>query len=142
MAQALGLALLPSRAAAFTLGAMGVLGVLLASIGLYGVLLYSVSGRTREIGVRVALGARPPEILGLVLRHGLMLTGAGMLAGLAIALGATRPLAKFLVPGLSPSDPASFVAVIVILTAVALLATIVPAVRALRVDPITALRYE
>jgi ABC-type antimicrobial peptide transport system permease subunit len=142
MIQSLGLALLPSQAGAAMLGAMGVLGMALASIGLYGVILYSVSRRTREIGLRVALGATPGRILRIVCRHSFALAGTGMLISLALAFLATRPLAMFLVPGLSASDPAAFLAVVGVLGAVALLATLAPAVRALRVDPMTALRYE
>ncbi len=142
MIQSLGLALLPSQAGAAMLGAMGVLSLALAAIGLYGIVLYAISRRTREIGLRVALGATPASILGIVCRYSFALAGAGMIVGLALAFFATRPLAMFLVPGLSPSDPAAFLAVVAVLGAVALLATIPPAVRALRVDPMTALRYE
>jgi len=142
MSQALGLALLPSRAGAFTLGAMGILGLLLASIGLYGVLLYSVSRRTREIGLRVALGATPGDVLRIVGKHSLLLVGSGVIAGLALAFLAMQPLALFLVPGLSTLDATSFLAVIGVLGAVAALATLAPAIRALRVDPMVALRYE
>ncbi len=142
MVQSLGLALLPSQAGAAMLGAMGVLSLALAAIGLYGVILYSVSRRTREIGLRVALGATPGRILRSVCRHSFALAGTGMLIGLAFAFFATRPLAMFLVPGLSASDPAVFLAVVGVLSGVALLATLAPAVRALRVDPMAALRYE
>jgi ABC-type antimicrobial peptide transport system permease subunit len=124
------------------LGAMGILSLALAAIGLYGVILYSVAQRTREIGLRVALGATPGRILLIVCRHSFAMAGAGMLIGLGLAFFATRPLAMFLVPGLSASDPVAFLTVVVVLTWVALLATLAPAVRALRVDPMTALRYE
>jgi len=142
MNQALGFALLPSRTGAAMLGAMGLLGLALASIGLYGVLLYSVSRRTREIGLRVALGATPGQVLRIVCRHSAALVGVGMAAGLALAFLAMKPMAMFLVPGLSASDPAAFLAVVAALGLVALLATLAPAARALRVDPMTALRYE
>jgi predicted permease len=142
MSRALGLALLPSRAGAALFGAMGALGVALAAIGLYGVLLYAVSRRTREIGVRVALGAEPGQVLGMVFREGLALAGAGTAAGLAIAILVMRPMAMFLVPGLSPSDPSSFLAAAGVLGAVTMAAILAPALRALRVDPMTALRYE
>ncbi|HEY7210209.1 MAG TPA: ADOP family duplicated permease, partial [Bryobacteraceae bacterium] len=142
MSRALGLALLPSQAGAVMLGAMGVLGLLLAAIGLYGVLLYSVSRRTREIGVRAALGATRRDILGMVGRQSAILVGGGMTAGLVLAFFATRPLAFFLVPGLKPLDWSAFFAVSGVLAVVALLATLVPATRALRVDPSVALRYE
>ena len=142
MIRALGLALLPSQAGAALLGAMGVLSLVLAAIGLYGGLLYTVSRRNREIGVRVALGATPAQVLRVVCRHSLVLVGVGMTIGLALALLATRPLALFLVPGLRTYDPAAFLAVVGVLIGVALLATLVPAVRALRVDPMTALRCD
>jgi ABC-type antimicrobial peptide transport system permease subunit len=121
---------------------MGVLSLALAAIGLYGVILYSVSRRTREIGLRVALGATPIKILQIVCCQSFALSGTGMLFGLMLAFFATRPLAMFLVPGLNPSDPAAFLAVVGILIGVTLLATLGPAARALRVDPMTALRYE
>jgi putative ABC transport system permease protein len=124
------------------LGAMGILGLMLAAIGLYGVLLFSVSRRTREIGLRVALGATPPDVLRIVGRQSLVLVGGGMLAGLALAFFVMQPLATFLVPGLSTVDPTAVFAVIGVLAATALLASLAPAVRALRVDPMTALRYE
>jgi predicted permease len=142
MSQALGLALLPSRAGAVMLGAMGILGLVLASIGLYGVLLYSISRRTREIGLRVALGATPFDVLRIIGGQSLALVASGMVVGLVLALFATRPLALFLIPGLSTFDPGAFLAVVGLLGVVAVLATLVPAARALRIDPMTALRYE
>jgi predicted permease len=142
MSRALGLALLPSRAGALTLGAMGILGLVLAAIGLYGVLLYSVSRRTREIGLRVALGATPSDVLRLIGQHSLVVVGCGAIAGLTLAFFAVQPLGLFLVPGLSALDSTTFFAVIGVLGAVVLPATLTPAIRALRVDPMVALRYE
>jgi putative ABC transport system permease protein len=142
MSRAMGLALLPSQAGAVMLGAMGILGLMLAAIGLYGALLYSVSRRTREIGLRVALGATQSDVLRLIGRHSLVLVGSGTIAGLALAFFAMQPLALFLVPGLSTVDSTALLAVIGVLGAVALLATLTPAIRALRVDPMVALRYE
>jgi putative ABC transport system permease protein len=142
MSRALGLALLPSQAAAATLGAMGVLALLLATIGLYGALLYSVSRRTRENGLRLALGATSSDVLRLIGRQSLSLVGTGMLAGLTLAFFAMRPLALFLVPGMNTVDSTAFFAVIAVLLSVTLLAFITPAARALRVDPMIALRYE
>jgi ABC-type antimicrobial peptide transport system permease subunit len=142
MMQSLGLALLPSQAGAAMFGAMGLLGLVLAAIGLYGGLLYTVSRRTREIGLRVALGATSGSVLGVVCRSTIALAGSGMLIGLTLAVFATRPLAMFLVPGLSSMDPLSFAEVATVFIAVALLATVVPAVRALRLDPMMALRYD
>jgi predicted permease len=142
MRDALVLALLPSRAGAAILGSMGGLGLLLASIGLYGVLAFTISRRIREIGLRMALGASPRTVLWMVFRDSLLLVSVGITIGLGIALVATQPLAMFLVPGLSPTDPLTFVAVIALLGAVAVAATIGPALRALHVDPMIALRYE
>jgi putative ABC transport system permease protein len=134
--------LLPSRAGAAILGSIGVLGLLLAAIGLYGVLAFTISRRIREIGLRMALGAEPRSILWLVFRDSFLLVAAGIGIGLGIAMVATQPLAMFLVPGLSPTDPLTFLSVIALLGAVAVAATIGPALRALRVDPMVALRYE
>jgi predicted permease len=142
MRDAMGFAFLPSRVGAALLGSMGILGLALASIGLYGVMSYSVARRTREIGLRVALGAERGAVLRMVARESLALVAIGVSIGLGIALFATRPLSMFLVPELSPSDPATFLAVVAVLAAVACVATLGPAVRALRVDPMTALRYE
>ncbi|HEX3822785.1 MAG TPA: FtsX-like permease family protein, partial [Candidatus Sulfotelmatobacter sp.] len=142
MSQALGLALLPSQIGAVMLGSMGILGLTLAAIGLYGVLLYSVSRRTREIGLRVALGASPSDVLRLVGQHSLVLVGTGVIVGLALALFAMQPLTLFLVPGLSTVDSTALLEVIGVLISVTVLATLTPAVRALRVDPMVALRYE
>jgi len=142
MSQALGLALLPSQAGAFLLGTMGALGLMLAAIGLYGVLLYSVSRRTREIGLRVALGATPFKVLQLVAQHSLLLVGGGMATGLVLAVFGLQPLAMFLVPGLSSVDSSALLAVVCVLGIVALVATLTPVVRAMRIDPMIALRYE
>jgi predicted permease len=142
MTDALGFAFLPSRIGAALLGSMGLLGLALASIGLYGVLAYAVSRRIREIGLRIALGADSRAIVRMVLRQSLSLAITGVVIGLGIAAFATRPLAMFLVPDLSPTDPATFLGVAAVLLAVALAATLGPALRAVRVDPMTALRYE
>jgi putative ABC transport system permease protein len=138
----MGFAFLPSRLGAALLGSMGLLGLALASIGLYGVLVYAVSRRIREIGLRIALGADSRAIVRMVLRQSLSLAITGVAIGLGIAAFATRPLAMFLVPDLSPTDPATFLGVAAVLLAVALAATLGPALRAVRVDPMTALRYE
>jgi ABC-type antimicrobial peptide transport system permease subunit len=142
MRNALVLALLPSRAGAAILGSVGVLGLVLASIGLYGVLAYAVSRRIREIGLRVALGAEPRTILRMVFGNSLELVAIGAGIGLAISVMVTKPLVMFLVPGLSPADPWALLAAVALLGVVALAATIGPALRALRVDPMVALRYE
>jgi predicted permease len=142
MSQALAFAMLPSRVGAAILGAMGLLGLGLAAIGLYGVLLFAVSRRTREIGLRVALGASPASVLGIVLRQSVRLAGSGIVAGLALAYLAVRPLTMFLIPEVRPTDPGNFAIVGATLSLVALVATLAPAVRALRVDPVVALRHE
>jgi predicted permease len=142
MRDALLFAFLPSRAGAALLGGIGILGLLLATVGLYGVLVYAVARRVREIGIRMALGAAPHAILKMILRDSFALVGIGMTLGLAIAAIATRPLATFLVPELSATDPTAFASVIAVLLTAALAATIGPALRALRVDPMIALRYE
>jgi putative ABC transport system permease protein len=122
-------------------GVVGVTGVLLASIGVYGVLAYSVSQRTQEIGVRVALGAAREHVLKLIVGQGLGLAVAGVVVGLVLAALST-PLARSLLFNVSPFDPVSFIAVSMFLIGVALAASYVPALRATRVDPMVALRQE
>ena len=134
--------LLPSRAGAAVFGAMSLLGLALASIGLYGVLLYAVSRRIREIGIRVALGATPAKVLAMVAGESARLVAAGAAIGLFVAVFAVRPLSMFLVPEVRATDPANFLAVACGLALVAALATLAPTLRALRVDPATALRHE
>ena len=135
-------ALLPSRAAAATLGAMALFGLLLASVGLYGVLLYATEQRTSEIGIRVALGATPGNVLAMVAWQSGRLVAMGMAIGLAMAVFAVRPLTMFLVPEVRATDPLNFLAVACVLALVAGVATVAPTVRALRVDPAAALRRE
>ncbi len=115
--------------------------MLLAAIGIYGVVALTVNGRVREFGVRLALGARPAEVLRLVLRHGMLLASLGVAIGLLGALAVTR-LLRDLLYGVDPLDPVTFLAVAVVLTATALLASWVPANRAARADPLAALRSE
>jgi putative ABC transport system permease protein len=135
-------ALLPSRVGAAVLGSTALFGLLLASIGLYGVLLFAINQRTREIGIRVALGATPGNVLAMVAGQSLRLVTAGIVIGLAVAVVALRPLSMFLVPEVRPADPLNFVAVACVLALVAGLATVAPTARALRVDPAVALRHE
>ncbi|HUL81149.1 MAG TPA: ABC transporter permease [Gammaproteobacteria bacterium] len=119
----------------------GGVSLLLAAVGIYGVIAYSVAQRTRELGIRIALGAQARGVLGLVLRGALLLAGGGVLLGLVGAFALTRFLSAFLF-GVGTSDPATFAAVSVLLAVVALLASYVPARRATRVDPLAALRTE
>jgi putative ABC transport system permease protein len=113
----------------------------LGAVGIYGVVAYAVARRTREIGVRMALGARAGDVLGMVLREGGTLAAAGVTLGIAGALAASRVLAGFLF-GVTPSDPAVFIVVPLLLGAVAIGACLVPARRAARVDPTVALRAD
>ncbi len=123
------------------LGLFGALALILASVGIYGVLAYSVSQRTSEIGIRMALGASRSSVLNMVLSQGLRLAGIGMAIGFILALALTRLMTSILF-SVSPTDPATFAAVFLVLALIAMLACYLPARRATRVDPMVALRYE
>ncbi len=129
------------RAGAAILGSFGLLALALAAVGIYGVMAYTVSRRTREIGVRMALGAQVADILKLILKEGLILTLIGLALGLAGAIFLTRLMSNFLF-GISSTDPLTFVALALVLMAVVLLACWIPARRATKVDPMVALRCE
>lgn len=122
-------------------GVFAAVALFLAAIGLYGVMAYSVKQRTPEIGIRLALGAQPSSVLKLIVRQGMTLTVLGILIGVAVAFALTRLLSSLLY-GIAPTDPATFILVSVVLLGVSFLACYIPARRAMRVDPIVALRYE
>jgi putative ABC transport system permease protein len=122
-------------------GILGGLALLLAAIGLYGVMAYTVSQSTREVGLRMALGASASEVFRLMMSHGLALTIGGVTLGAAGALGLTR-LLGYLLYKVSPYDPATFCGAFVVLMIVSALACFLPAWRATRVDPMAALRYD
>ncbi len=123
------------------LAALGLLAIVLASIGVYGVVACSVAQRTREIGVRMALGAAPLDVQWMVLAHGLRITAIGIAVGLLLSAATVRLLRGFLY-GLSPFDPIAFVTASLAWIAIAMLASWYPARRATRVDPMTALNFE
>lgn len=141
MEEATAMSLFPQRLAALVSGALGVVALALAMLGIYGVIAYTVAQRTREIGVRVALGATRGSILAMVLRQGLVLAGVGIAVGLAAALAATRLLSDFLF-GVPPTDLVTFFGASAILVVVALVASWAPARRAAASDPMIALRAE
>jgi len=130
--------LFPVRAGAWLIGAFGLLALLVAAVGLYGVIGYSVSRRVREIGIRKALGARPGQLIGMVLGEGMVLVAIGGVIGIAFAGALARVLSSVLFVG--PFDVVSFAIAFAVLAFVALLANVVPARRAARVDPMVALR--
>lgn len=138
----IGLAFLPSQVGAALLGSIGVLGLALAAVGLYGMMAFSVARRVQEIGVRLALGATGGDIARMVFAESARLVAIGSVIGLGLAVWAMRPLAMFLVAGLSPADPAALASVVVVLIATGLLATWGPVRRASSVDPIAALRHD
>jgi predicted permease len=120
---------------------MGLLGLVLAVVGIYSVVSYAAAQRTQEFGIRVAMGASARDILRMVLRQGLGVIGIGLAVGLLISLAGTRVLAGLFI-GVKPSDPLTFSAVVLFLTAIALFACWIPARRATRIDPLVALRHE
>jgi putative ABC transport system permease protein len=141
MNQVFAAAISQERFQALMLGLFAALALVLACVGLYGVISYSVVQRTHEIGVRMALGAQPVDVLRLVIRQGMLLTFAGLIVGIVAGTFVTRVLTDMLF-GVTPRDPLTFVGVPVLLLVVAFLACYVPARRATRIDPLIALRYE
>jgi len=141
LAEHLGISLFPARIAATLLGAFGLLALVLAGIGIYGVMSFSVAQRTREIGIRVALGADQKNVLFLITGQGMKLAVMGVVIGLVAAFFATQAMTVLLY-GISPTDPLTFSLIPLILGAVALLACFIPAQRATKVDPMVAIRYE
>jgi predicted permease len=137
--EAISVSLLPARIAGALLGTLGLFALLLAALGVYGVLSFLVRSRTREIGVRVAIGATPRAVVVMVVRQAMVWTATGMAIGIALAAAAARLLGSVLY-GISPTDPLTFGFVIVLLGSVAALAAVMPALRASRLDPLVALR--
>jgi len=139
--QILGQGLWAARMGAALLGLFGALALILASIGIYGVLAYSVAQRTSEIGLRMALGAQPHQVMRLVLKQGMLLALVGAIVGVVVALPVAR-LASGLLYGVSASDPLTYAGITLLLMGVALLACYLPARRATRIDPLVALRVD
>lgn len=141
MDELLSVSLAEERFDMLLLGAFAGLALILAAVGIYGVMAYTVSQRTHEIGIRIALGAQRGDVVRLVVGQGAKLALAGIIVGLAGAFALTRLMASLLFD-VTPTDPLTFAAVAIVLAMVALAACYIPARRAMRVDPMTALRYE
>jgi predicted permease len=138
---ALALGLVPQRVVASVAGSLGLVGLLIAAIGLYGVMAHAVSVRTREIGIRIALGARRADVIGLFVRQGMSLTVVGAIGGLLLSAAASHVFAVFLF-GVAPIDPLTFLSAAALCLAVGIAASYVPTRRATRIDAMEALRYE
>jgi predicted permease len=141
LVEAVALGFAPQRVAASVAGSLGIVGLLLTGIGIYGVMAYAVTRRTREIGIRIALGAQRADVVKMVLREGLILTAIGSAIGVMLAAALGRVLAGFLF-GIPPIDPITFATTAVLFAAIGLAACYVPVLRAIRVDPIQTLRFE
>jgi ABC-type antimicrobial peptide transport system permease subunit len=129
----------PQRIASYVVGLFSGAALFLSAVGLYGVLAYAVAQRTREIGIRIAVGAKSTNILQLVIRQGVQLAGIGLVIGIAAALALARLMSSMLY-GVSANDPLSLTIAIVVLSMATVLASLLPALRATRIDPIEALR--
>jgi ABC-type antimicrobial peptide transport system permease subunit len=141
MTEVVATSLATPRLTGFLLGTFAAIALVLAAVGIYGVLAYLVSRRTHEIGIRLAIGADRRQVMGLILGHGLRLTAAGVVLGLAGAFALAR-LMQSVLYDVRPTDPGTYVAVVGVLVAAAVLASALPALRAIRVDPVSALRSE
>jgi len=139
LTEATSVSLLPARIAGNLLGGLGMLALALAALGIYGVLSFLVRSRTREIGIRVAIGARPSAVAAMVVWQAMTWTVGGALIGIALAFLLTRFL-ETLLYGISPTDPLTYGGVTLLLALVACIAALIPAVRASRLDPLAALR--
>jgi predicted permease len=142
MRSAVAFAFMPSRIGAILVGSLGVLGLVLAMIGLFGMISFAASRRVREIAIRMSLGASRPNVIGLVLREALAVSGIGMALGMIAATAVSRPISAFLVDGLSALDPLSYAATGAVLGVVAVAAGWIPAWRASRIDPMVVLRRD
>jgi putative ABC transport system permease protein len=141
LTQAISETVAQSRFYTFLFALFGATGLVLTLTGVYGLVSYTVSQRTQEIGIRMALGASRPNVLGMILRQGMVLTGLGAVFGLAISFVLTRVIVSLLF-GVEPTDLLSFIGATLVLLAAAFLASYIPARRATKVDPLVALRYE
>jgi putative ABC transport system permease protein len=141
MGDLVGAGLATRQLPAVLLGLFAALALTLAMVGIYGVISYSVAQRTKEIGIRMALGAERSNVLGLIIRQGMIPVLTGLIAGLVLAIGLNRTLSGVLY-GVSPTDPLTFAVVSLVLIVISLIACAVPACRAIRIDPLVALRYE
>ncbi len=141
LTSALGLALFPAKLVAVVLASFGLLAVVLAATGVYGIMAYAVSRRTREIGIRMALGAAPSQVARVVLTRTAMLLAVGITIGFALAFAAGQFFGQILY-GISAHDPLTYLCAIALMAVVAFVACWVPARRAIQVDPLTALRTE